>query len=305
MVLDPPTGPVVMDSEAVMGAGPVTADLVPEAGAGIAELVVGGGPGGVAARVGVGVELAGQVQDLVLESGPLHVFLGSLAELIADRLSTPEREVLCGVTLLRPGVKTTVASSSDRARALDEVQYAFDDGPCMDAARHKRINHVLDAEAEGQRWPEYRAVIASHGLHSLLAVPVGLGIDEEGRTGCAINLYCDTAWSFTVADIRDAKSLAAEISRTVRIAVRIAHLDETTSELKGALGSGTLINLATGIIMSQNRCSVEAATAILEAASSARTIPVADLARTIIDSVTAEPVTTHFSDPRSSQPGHR
>lgn len=301
MVLDPRIDPAVIDADIVTDAGAwqLASDDGGDAGAAAAELVADGGLGSMGPVLDAGSDLAGQVQDLVLESAPLHAFLGSLAHLIADRLSSLEREVLCGVTLLQPGVKTTVASSSDRATAMDEVQYDFGDGPCMDAARHKRMNHVLDVHDENQRWSEYRAVIAAHGLHSILAVPVRLEIDEDDRTGCAINLYCDTARSFTLADIRYAKNLGAEISRTVRIAVRIAHLNATTSGLEDALDSGTLMNVATGIIMSQNRCSAEAATAILESASSARTMPVLALAERIIASVTPEPVTTHFSDPRS------
>jgi hypothetical protein len=236
--------------------------------------------------------VAAALQTLVLESDAIRDFLDRLAHYAADRLSTPQQAVMCGVTLIRDRNHTTVASNNDLARAMDEVQYNFGDGPCLDAARHHRTNHVPDIDDENARWPEFRAVIAGHGLRSILSVPVPL--DVEGSSSCAINMYAETSHAFSAADIETAERLAAEAGEAVRIAVRIAHLSDTAAHLRAALDSRTAIDLAAGIVMAQNRCSQETAVTILIAASSARNLKLHDLAATLISSITADPTTTHF-----------
>ncbi|MCU1632495.1 MAG: response regulator receiver protein [Micrococcaceae bacterium] len=128
------------------------------------------------------------LQNLVLDSGVVRDFLTRLAVVAVKRLSGPGREVLCSVTLVRPRTATTVAGSSPRAKVMDEIQYVFGDGPCLDAARTYETNYVRDVRQEDHRWPEYRAAIAHHGLLSILAVPVRL----DGDTRAAINLYHST-----------------------------------------------------------------------------------------------------------------
>lgn len=221
------------------------------------------------------------LQSLVLESDAVQDFLDRLAHYAADRLSTPHQAVMCGVTLVRDRTHTTVASSNDLAKAMDEVQYTFGDGPCLDAARHHHTNHVPDITDENARWPEYRAVIAGHGLRSILSAPVPL--DVEGSSSCAINMYAETTHAFTADDVRTTQRLAAEAGDAVRTAVHIAHFSDTATHLRATLKSRTAIDLATGIIMAQNRCSQETAVTILKAASSARNIKLRDLAVNIIE----------------------
>ncbi len=90
------------------------------------------------------VSLPGMLQDMVLESSDINEFLDGLATLAADTLSSPDGEVSCGITLLRPRARATVASSSEHARHMDEVQYEFDDGPCLRAAREGQMYVVAD-----------------------------------------------------------------------------------------------------------------------------------------------------------------
>jgi GAF domain-containing protein len=238
--------------------------------------------------------VAALTQVLVLESEAIHEFLDRLSHFVADHLSTPMRTILCSVTLLRARSPITVASSSDEARAMDEVQYSFGDGPCLDAARNHRVNYVHDVTADTGDWREYQAAITAHGMRSILAVPIPL--DQVGSIGCAINLYADTAHAFSAADIRTAQRLAREAANTVRIAVRIAHLTDTARDLRAAMDSRTAIDLAAGIIMAQNRCSQDTAVTILKAATSARNLKLHVLAVAVIASITTEGPTTHFDN---------
>lgn len=234
------------------------------------------------------------LQSLVLESEAVGDFLTTFTHFVADHLSTDERSVLCGVTLIRPRLQVTVASSSDRARAMDEIQYSFGDGPCLNAARTQSTNYVPDVRDKNQPWPEYGEAIAEHGLRSILAVPIPLHAGSD--TGCAINLYADTLDAFSDSDITAVQAFAAEASTTVRLSVRIATITETAQNLRAAMDSRTAIDLAAGIIMAQNQCSQDAAMTILKAASSARNIKLRDLAALIVTKIDHQPTHTHFDN---------
>jgi GAF domain-containing protein len=113
------------------------------------------------------------LQDMVLDSPDVEHFLNNLVHVAAEYLSEPGREVLCGVTLLRPRHAETLASSSDTALKMDEIQYSFGDGPCLPAARTLKPVYVSDTRTD-ERWPEYFTAVAEHGMLSILGVPIPL-----------------------------------------------------------------------------------------------------------------------------------
>lgn len=229
------------------------------------------------------------LQDLVLDSLDVEHFLNDLARFAVQYLSKPDREVLCGVTLLRPRHAETVASSSEAALKLDEIQYSFGDGPCLTAARTQEMVHVDDTRTD-ERWPEYFTAIAEHGMLSILGVPIPL----DGEADCALNLYSSTANAFTPEATHAAEVFAREASSSLRLAVRIAHLSDKQTHLNAALESRTIIDLAAGIIMGQNKCSQAAAMKILKSASNGRNIKLRDIAARVVSSVSDQTPTTHF-----------
>ncbi|WP_026818151.1 hypothetical protein [Arthrobacter castelli] len=77
-----------------------------------------------------------RLQTMLLGTDDVENFLEELTHLASRKLAGPDDEVLCGVTLFRHKHAATVASSSERARAMDQLQYEFADGPCLNAARN-------------------------------------------------------------------------------------------------------------------------------------------------------------------------
>ncbi|MEC5201086.1 hypothetical protein RCH21_003342 [Arthrobacter sp. PL16] len=229
------------------------------------------------------------LQNLVLDSPDVEHFLTHLARVAAEYLSEPGREVLCGVTLLRPRHAETLASSSETALKMDEIQYSFGDGPCLTAARTLKLVYVRDTHTD-QRWPEYFAAVAGHGMLSILGVPIPL----EGEANCGLNLYSTSTDGFGSEAAQAAEAFAREASRSLRLAVRIARLSDQAAHLTSALESRTVIDLAAGIIMGQNKCSQTAAMKILTAASNSRNMKLRHIAAQIVSTASDETPTTHF-----------
>lgn len=230
------------------------------------------------------------LQDVVLDSGDVQEFLGGLADVAAKVFSGTHEDVFCGVTLLRPRSMITVASSGARARQVDEIQYRFDDGPCLRAAREGYTVHIRDFLAES-RFPEYRQAIAAFGVRSALGIPIRL--DDGASAG--LDFYSTEPHAFDDKGVAAAETIARNASQSLRLAVRIGRLTDDARNLEAALGSRTTIDMAVGAIMAQNRCSQDEAIAILRRASSARNIKLRDVAASVLSSVgQSEEATTHF-----------
>ncbi|WP_323959379.1 ANTAR domain-containing protein [Arthrobacter sp. JZ12] len=230
-----------------------------------------------------------RLHEAILDSSDVHQFLDELCQHAVRSLSLGE-QVLCGVTLLRDREGATVGSSSDYARKMDEIQYSFNDGPCLTAAREQVVVEVPDIRRE-ERWPHYAEIISGHGLRSILAVP----FDLAGDAKAALNLYSDAVNKFTAPAIERARTYANEASRSLRLAVRIAQHSERAGNLEAAMESRTAIDIAVGIIMSQSQCSQTDAFSVLVRASSHRNIKLRDLAEQIVanSNANSKPA-THF-----------
>lgn len=233
--------------------------------------------------------VAEHLQDLVLQSSDVEELLSELATYSAASLSG-HGDLLCGVTLLRRKKPITVATSDPRVPALDELQYGYGEGPCLAAARELTTVHVPDLREE-TRWHGYCTAAWAEGIGSILSVPLPL----EGEANAGLNLYASRTHAFSGEDIERAEGYAAEASKALRLAVRIAQLTEDRVNLAAAMESRTTIDVAVGAIMAQNRCSQESALKILRIASSSRNIKLRDVAAAVVASIAEDPkVLTHF-----------
>ena len=233
--------------------------------------------------------VADHLQDLVLQSSEVEELLQELATFSAASLSAHD-DLLCGVTLMRRKKATTVATSDPRVPALDELQYGYGEGPCLAGVREQVTIHVPDLREE-TRWPSYCTAAWAEGIGSILSVPLPL----EGEANAGLNLYARRPHAFSGEDIEKAEAYAADASKALRLAVRIAQLTEDRTNLAAAMESRTTIDVAVGAIMAQNRCSQESAMKILRIASSTRNIKLRDVAAAVVASVSEDPkVLTHF-----------
>jgi GAF domain-containing protein len=178
------------------------------------------------------------------------------------------------------------------AGCWDEIQLQFGEGPCVEAMKVMMTVHVPDVVAES-RWTDYMAAVGRYGVGSILAVPLEL----EGETRGALNLFSPQPHGFSGPEIDDAEDFARQASKALKLAIRIAHLTEARNDLTAAMQSRTAIDIATGVIMAQNRCSQEVALKVLKTASSLRNIKLRDVAASVAAAVSGDAaVATHFEE---------
>ncbi|MFI2565152.1 ANTAR domain-containing protein [Paenarthrobacter sp. NPDC018779] len=232
--------------------------------------------------------------DLIAGTEDIKEFLGGLTGFSADMMSQATGvHIECAVTLRRRKRTATIGGSSERAVVLDRIEQSLGEGPCVDAL-DSGVPKILEDAATDPRWPDYSEALLAAGISSALGVPMDLG--EE--SAAVLNFFAAEPGLFTKKTVDDAVRFVAMSSKALRLAVRIAAADQRGDDLKAAMESRTVIDLACGMIMAQNRCSHDEAFDILRRASSDRNRKLRDIAQEIVDRMAGQPHTApaHFED---------
>lgn len=222
-----------------------------------------------------------ELHSLLLSTETMEEFLQELAVVAARDV----REGLsCGITLRSQGLPQTVASSDALAAQLDEVQYGFDDGPCLHAMRDEHLVYIDDT-ADDSRWGGFAVRAVAHGIRSCLALP----LVADGKNAGALNLYAQVAHGFGPPEVRRAEMLAQNASGALAIALRLASCVALTEQLQASLASRLVIDRAIGVIITRQRCTQREAFEILRAASQHQNIKLRQVAAAVVTSVRGEP----------------
>lgn len=139
----------------------------------------------------------------------------------------------------------TLAVSDDTARAIDDLQIAVNDGPCLTAARDDVIVHVPDLIAE-TRWPRFRErAVAETQVRAMLSFEV----DATTNAPTALNLYSRRTDPF------DAAALATAALFATHTQLALLHLNAMTSSanLRQALTTSPQIGEAVGVLMATQK----------------------------------------------------
>ena len=249
----------------------------------------------VAAKVSdkeVFTDVALHLQDVVLGNPCVDKVLGELAAYAADRLGSRDEAVSCGISLVRSRKSRTGAGSNPLARLMVRVEDSCDQGAGTAARESHSTVRIPDLRLE-DRWPEYTAAAAGWGVLSVLSVP--LTLDSPSRA--VLSLYSPQPDAFSGAGTERAEAFALQASKGLELVLRIARLQDTRDELKAAMESRTVIDLATGAIMARNKCSQRAAFKVLLRASNTRNIKLHDVASQVVATLSGNPgAVTHFDE---------
>lgn len=116
---------------------------------------------------------------------------------VADRLCGACVQMLevdgAALSVIHEGaISRSYGASSDLSRELDELQFTFGEGPCLDAVRDGAPVMVADlAERRTERWPAFSAAALERGVRAVFALPVSVASMRIG----ALDLYRESPGS--------------------------------------------------------------------------------------------------------------
>ncbi len=233
------------------------------------------------------------LQTSLLTTRSVQDFLQTVVDGAAEHVAP---NIACTLTMLREETLVTVASSDERAAEADDVEYEFNSGPCVEAARKGVESIVPDLRAD-ERWPEWRTASLELGFLSAAAVPGETGDGAQ----ISLDLYGRELDAFGEAEMQRARVVVEEIARALRLSLLLAQQAEMAEHLEAAMVSRSTIDQALGVIMGQNRTTRQEAFEILRAASQSRNVKLRDIAATVIEHLTGHPAADPPSFERHSR----
>ncbi|HSK26256.1 MAG TPA: GAF and ANTAR domain-containing protein [Jiangellales bacterium] len=186
-----------------------------------------------------------------------------------------------GITLLSGQQPTTAACTDQRTLAVDRRQYDEGEGPCLDAATHRRINRV-DVEEAAERWPGFAAAAREIGVRSFLAAPVAVHETPMG----ALNLYSRSADGFSAVDEAFIGLFTAQAGIALAGFRRNAEARALAEQMREAMASRAVIEQAKGVLVERHRTDPETAFAMLRRESQNRNVKLRSLAEALVAGAT-------------------
>lgn len=219
-------------------------------------------------------DLAGLGRVLYAES--------SLEELLQHVVSLARHTVPAadGVTVSLhddSGGYKTPTTTDDLVYELDQVQYRFDEGPCVEALKTNRpVSFRVD---EGDPYPRFAEAAASKFVSAVMSTPMSVG----GKGIGALNMYSGTVPAFPKEQMETAQMFAEQAA--VVLANGLAYDNSTTLNvrLQEALLSRDVIGQAKGLIMAQEGCGSEEAFGRLRLQSQRENRKLRTIAQEIVD----------------------
>lgn len=179
----------------------------------------------------------------------------------------------CSITLRRRRHRAeTIAFTDPTIAELDAVQYALDQGPCLDAA-FERGSVVAADLAHAPEWPLWAARARSAGIWSAMAIR----LHTERETLGALNLYARTRGVFD----DEAVDIAVVYAAHATDAMSKARL---VTGLRAALESRHLIGMAQGVLATKYDISFERAFEVLHRYSNDSNTKLRDVAALVVES---------------------
>lgn len=177
------------------------------------------------------------------------------------------------VTLVRAdGGEETSASSGALVEQADDLQYAYDEGPCLRAAEQGGAYLIVDTTTD-PRWPNWGPAVANLGLRSVLSIH----LFTDRRVLGALNLYYETKDDFSDDEVEVAKVVAAHAS------VALAKI-RSERDLWRAIDSRHLIGQAQGVLMERFKISSEKSFSVLRRYSQQHNMKLHEVAGTLVRS---------------------
>jgi GAF domain-containing protein len=163
-----------------------------------------------------------------------------------------------GISVIDEDQRRTAAASDPAVEGADELQYRLGEGPCL-AAAAERVLVRVDTIPDETRWPRWCPVAAAAGLRSAMSAPLVAG----DRCLGALKVYSDRSRCFDDRAEHLLTLFASQGAILLASGRRTDAARHLSVELTGSLRSRDVINIATGIVMANDRVGEDVAVATL------------------------------------------
>jgi hypothetical protein len=214
--------------------------------------------------------------DTLVADFDLIEFMSVLVERCAELLDSAEVGLALAATR---GELRVMASSSERMRALELIEFQNDEGPCRDCLLDGKqvLNQRLDHSEE--RWPRFAPQAREAGFQMVHALPLRLRSDVIG----AMNIFSPELRELSLEDVNLTQALADAATIGILQERAIKHGTDLAGQLQGALNSRVVIEQAKGIVAERRQVDMDEAFALLRSYARSNRKQLSDVARSIID----------------------
>ncbi len=168
-----------------------------------------------------------------------------------------------GVSVLtREGALVTTAASDQASSAIEELQFALGEGPCMEAYATRRPVLAGDLAAERtHRWPGYAPSAQALGVGAVFAFPLQVGAARLG----VMDVYRRESGQLSTPTLKQALDFATVAVDLLLDAQQRSATDGTAPSVDDVLGTGYELYQAQGMVMIQAGVPLDEAMARLRA----------------------------------------
>lgn len=218
------------------------------------------------------------IEEFAAAARRVHVsddFKGSMARITATAKESIGGCEAASISLLTEERPVTFGATDPLADQGDAIQYAENEGPCMDAAMQETWVSTPDL-ADNPRWPRSAARLhADLGVRSMFSCRLTLdSATHQPRSG--LTLYATVPGAFSTQD----QHLAILLASLGAVVVDAARQQEG---LRAAIQTRQVIGEAIGILRAKSNLNSEQAFERLSKASQRTNVKVRDLARQIAE----------------------
>lgn len=203
-------------------------------------------------------------------------FLSTLAQRCAELLGASE----VGIMLVDPeGGLKVVASSSERARALELFEIQNHEGPCLDCYQSGKPVSVEDLAGDSTRWGVFGPEAIRAGYQSAHALPLRCQRQVIG----ALNLFRTEPGVFDEEDLVSAQAMADFATIAILQQRAISEARVLAEQLQSALNSRVIIEQAKGVLAERAHIEVEEAFGLLRKHARSSHLRLREVAEALIE----------------------
>jgi hypothetical protein len=177
------------------------------------------------------------------------------------------------------GPRGSLCSTNEMSELIEQLQFSFGEGPCIDAYRQDWPVLEPDLESpDAPRWLAFSAAAVEAGVRAVFGFPLQVGAVRLG----ALNLCRDRPGPLSDDQHADALVMADITAQ----AILILQTDAPPGQLAGTLSEGAdfhyVVHQASGMVAAQLELSVREAAVRLRAYAFGHERPLTEVARDVV-----------------------